>query len=608
MIVSKAPAMAPFPPSVDAGLAYFPQALTPYLRAAYLDPAVTSLRCWQAGPYLVLEVDHPPPEVTHGEQVLTVLQGGLEELLPALPWADWQGDSGCQLGVRIYLKVRDAAQPYGIRSFTWSRLESGRATPDHQAAGSPLCGAEARSALPDAAIQLAPKPTWRGWVSPWLNNQVTALVANYWAGGVAVLMLVVSGCLVYGFTRPCVVGGCDRLERSRAFYQLAQTALRADSTNTNVVAVQADLQAAVDLLTPIPIWSVHYGSAQAGLDRYSPVLASLKTVLQAQQKAFSAAQLSQTPPHPVERWVTIHLLWQQAIDQLTTIGLPSPAYDYAQKKLMVYRANYSLIGGRVMAEEAAEANFNTAIQTAQLARQRMDSSHSLAGWQVATKAWQAAITQLSLIPQGTLIYPQAQAHLQDYRQQLARSLNQVAIETASTHRYDQAMQAARMAAARGAKGQWRLAVGDWQQALAYIQQIPVDRTLFKEVPTLVETYQTNLGYAQTQMKRSQSLVGVTTALGKICGAANCTVAADNDQIRLNLPFAYAQGLKQALSLPQQGGSNQLGPGLKSLIDTIINVSHQLKQVVVIYDGEGHLVARYQPDLGGFSRALDRGGI
>lgn len=37
---------------------------------------------------------------------------------------------------------------------------------------------------------------------------------------------------------------------------------------------------------------------------------------------------------------------------------------------------------------------------------------------------------------------------------------------------------------------------------------------------------------------------------------------------------------------------------------IIASSHQLNQVVLIYDGTGHFIARYRPDLGGFARDLD----
>ncbi len=590
-----------------AGIEGLNQALSRYLQTASCYPDLTTICCREESQYLLLEVEHPSPEVSNGVQMLAALEGVLYDLMPSLAWGGSPWVNSSLVPVRIYLKVRQAVQPYAMHSFTWGMAETARVMPGSLAGHSPmepqanplLSFRDAMVAVPDTAIQLAPEPSRGRQMGHW----VLALMGHYWSYGVAVLILVVSGLLAYGVTRPCVVGRCDRLEKSGTFYQLAQAALLANPTGNDIVNAQSDLQAAVDLLTPIPIWSAYYGSAQASLQRYDGILTSLNTILQAQRKAFEAAQLSQAPPHPVERWVNVHLLWQQAIDQLTTVPATSPAYDYAQKKLMAYQANYSLIGGRIKAEEAAEANFNTAIQTAQLASQRMASSRSVADWHLTIKEWQAAIKGLSLIPQGTLIYSQAQTQLQDYQQQLAQSMNRVAIEAASRRNYNQAIQSARAGATAAAKGQWSLAASHWQKALASIQQIPADTTLFKDVPTLVETYQTNLRNAQDQLSTNLALARVTSILGKICGSTTCTIEAKDDQIRMNLALPYARVVQQAITLPSQSGINPISPNLKQLIDQIINVSHQLNRAVVIYDSDGHFIARYQPDLGGFSRNL-----
>ncbi|MFZ4639436.1 MAG: hypothetical protein ACOYMP_03390 [Nodosilinea sp.] len=599
--------MASSPSPTYAGIESLSQALSRYLQTASCYPDLTTICCKEESQYLLLEVEHPSPEVSNGAQMLATLEGVLCDLMPSLAWGASPWVNRSLVPVRIYLKVKEATQPYKMHSFTWGIAEAARVIPGSLAGHSPigpqpnplLSFRDATVAVPDTAIQLAPEPFWGRQMGHW----VLAFMGNYWSYGVAVLVLLVSSLLVYGVTRPCVVGSCDRLEKSRAFYQLTQAALLANPTNNDIVNAQSDLQAAVDLLTPIPIWSAHYGSAQASLQRYDGTLTSLNTILRAQRKAFEAAQLSQAPPHPVERWVNVHLLWQQAIDQLATVPATSPAYDYAQRKLMTYHANYSLIGGRIKAEEAAEANFNTAIQAAQLASQPMASSRSVAGWHLAIKEWQAAIKGLALIPQGTMIYAQAQAQLKDYQQQLAQSMNRVEIEEASSHNYGQAIQAARAGATAAAKGQWNLAAGYWQKALASIQQIPADTTLFKEVPTLVETYQTNLRNAQNRLSTNLVLAGVTSTLGKICGSMTCTVEARDDQIRMNLALPYARVVQQAITPPSQSGINPISANLKQLIDQIINVSHQLNRAVVIYDSDGHFIVRYQPDLGGFSRNL-----
>jgi hypothetical protein len=75
-----------------------------------------------------------------------------------------------------------------------------------------------------------------------------------------------------------------------------------------------------------------------------------------------------------------------------------------------------------VAEEEAEANFNTAAATAKLAQQRMDTANSLAGRQLAAKEWPGR-HQRSLpdSPRHHVVYPQAQTQLQGYQQELQRS-------------------------------------------------------------------------------------------------------------------------------------------------------------------------------------------
>ncbi|HIK45142.1 MAG TPA: hypothetical protein IGR64_09675 [Leptolyngbyaceae cyanobacterium M65_K2018_010] len=368
---------------------------------------------------------------------------------------------------------------------------------------------------------------------------------------------------------------------------------------------QADLQTAIQMLEPIPTWSSHHGAAQASLVRYQTTVDALNQVIQAQSIAAQAADLSQHPPHPVERWVNIHLLWQQAIDRLEAVPAESPAFDYAQTKLREYRINHRAIGRRIVAEEEAEANFNTAIQTGQLAQQRMETANSLAGWQLATKEWQAAVKGLSLIPQGTMVYAEAQDQLKVYQQHLQQSMNRATLEDASARNYDQALQAARTAAAYEAKNQWTLAVSQWQQAVASAQQIPRDTLLYKEAEQLLESYQPALTNAQNRLRTAVALQGLTSTLGEMCAleATPCSVREEPNQVQVVLTSQYAEPLRLAITPPAADGTfaftNQLSASGQQLIEQIITFSHQVNRQVAIYDSRGGFVARYRPDLGGF---------
>ncbi|PSR14092.1 hypothetical protein C8255_24590 [filamentous cyanobacterium CCP3] len=644
------------------------QAFASYLKDTNLYPGLTQLDCSERGGRLLLLAEHSAPEVDDPNDLLKELEAAFRDLVPAvgLPDADWAVAGA--LSVRIYLKLKAAAQPYAIHTFTWqpedavavvfptepavaeaiapesaqslgqsSGQASGQAAeakgwaeamplPPNpadadghsggqsraEATGSSVDGApvtglgfsDAALALPDTAVQPPEGPGWVQRGQRWAGLGMRSL-RYYWSYGLAALILVGSGAFAYALSRPCVVGSCDRIEQAAEFSDLAQATLVGSPNGDDLVTAQADLQTAIDLLDPVPSWSSHYDAVQVDLQRYQDSIASLNAIIQGQAIATEAANLSQNPPHPVERWVKVHLLWQQAIDWLASVPADSSAYDYSQQKLYEYRANHSAIGRRIVAEEEAEANFSTAIQTGDLARQRMETANSLAGWQLATKEWQAAIKGLSLIPQGTMVYNEAQAQLKDYQQQLSRVTNRATLEEAGASNYHQAVQAARAAAAYEAKGQWTLALQQWRQAVASAQQIPTDTILAEEGAVLLETYQPALANAQTRLRNAVALQSLTTTLAQLCefSATPCTVREDPSQIRVILSSQYAEPLRQAITPPAADGTfaftNQLSASAQQLIEQIITTSHQVDRQVAVYDAHGGFVARYRPDLGGF---------
>ncbi|MBD2110191.1 hypothetical protein [Nodosilinea sp. FACHB-13] len=640
--------MTSLSPSTHTGFEPLQRAFAAYLKETRRYPGLT-LDCSERAGRLLLLAEHRAPEVGEPRDLLKDLELAFRELVPTvgLPEADWAAVD--TLAVRLYLKLKSVAQPYAMHTFTWHPrdavqvifpataappevdtavdVEADAAAsdlPDNLAgagafetdvsaaeatarADSPGLGfSDAALALPDTAVQPPPGPSWGQRAQTWARQGLRSL-RDYWTYGLAGLILVGSGAFAYALSRPCVVGSCDRLDQATEYYELAQATLVGNPNGADLATAQADLQTAIDMLTPIPTWSAYYDIAQDDLARYEGNIVFLNAIVRAQALANEAANLSQSPPHPVERWVKVHLLWQQAIDQLNSVSVDSPAFDYSQQKLREYRANYSAIGRRIVAEEEAEANFNTAIQTGDLARQRMETANSLAGWQLAAKEWQAAINGLSLIPQGTVVYDEAQAQIRDYQGQLNRASSRSTLEEAGAQNYHQAVQAARSAAAAEAKGQWTLAVTQWRQAVASARQIPSDTILAAEGGVLLETYQPALANAQNRLRTAVALQTLTTNLAQLCqfSVTPCTVREDASQIRVVLSSQYAEPLRQAITPPAADGTfaftNQLNPGSQQLIEQIITASHQVDRQVAVYDAQGGFVARYRPDLGGFIR-------
>jgi ribonuclease D len=206
-----------------------------------------------------------------------------------------------------------------------------------------------------------------------------------------------------------------------------------------------------------------------------------------------------------------------------------------------------------------------------------------------------------------MAYTEAQAQLQDYQDQLRRATNRSVLEEAGAHHYNQAVQAARAAAAYEAKSQWTQAVAQWRQAVASAQTIPSDTILAEEGAMLLETYQPALANAQSRLRTAVTLQNLTVTLAQLCefSSTPCTVREDTNQIRVVLSSQYAEPLRQAITPPAADGTfaftNSISPGSQQIIDQIITVSHQINRPVAIYDAQGGFVARYRPDLGGFIR-------
>jgi hypothetical protein len=655
--------MVSTPISNLASLASLNQAMAIQLGTSPLHPGLTVNGLEHQGRLLVIG-QHRAPAVKDPAALFKALEKHLYAALATTSLAGSPWEDQPLIPVRIYLKLKAANRPYAMHTFTWRladtaamlfpatseglaasaesealdaddsepsdpqerppaqdiALSQESPSPQDLAHGCPPIlsnpaiaeeSPEPAAETPDSlALALwgdpdAPKPPPEPEPSPW--DPLNQWLRDYWSYGVAGLILVGSGLFAVALTRPCVVGRCERIEQAQTHYEKAETTLAIDPSVADLETAQAHLQNAINRLAPIPSWSGAHGSAQADLQRYRQEIQAVRAILQAQATAARAADLSQNPPHTVERWVNIHLLWQQAVHQLETVPEASPAYDYAQKKRSEYRANHSAIGRRIVAEEEAEANFNTAIQTGLLAQQRMETANSLAGWQLATKEWQAAIKGLSLIPQGTLIYDQAQAQMQEYQQHLHRTTNQGHLESVSAHNYDQAIRAARAAAAYEAKGQWSLAVNHWQRAVASAQQIPAGTILVEEGALLLETYEPALLNAQSRLRSAVAIQTLTTTLGSLCSEANgsCTVREDPTQVQVTLASQYAEPLRRALTPPTADGTvtftQELSSQTQSLIEQVVTLSHQVNRQVAIYDSYGSFVARYRPDLGGFVR-------
>lgn len=136
----------------------------------------------------------------------------------------------------------------------------------------------------------------------------------------------------------------------------------------------------------------------------------------AQKLAMEAAVMTQNSPHPLEIWQKSQAKWQEAVNVLEAIPENLAISAKAKEKLANYRINFTAISNRIITEEKASTNLETAQKLAMEASVMMqNSSQSAEIWQQAKAKLQEAISLLEAIPNNTFVSAQVKNNLLIYR-------------------------------------------------------------------------------------------------------------------------------------------------------------------------------------------------
>lgn len=160
---------------------------------------------------------------------------------------------------------------------------------------------------------------------------------------------------------------------------------------------------------------------QVNLSSEKTAIANFKA---AQSFGLEAANLVQSPPHPLIVWQQAQVKWQEAIKLLESIPKTASISSQSQEKLTRYRFYHHVITQRIINEKTALANLEAAHKLAIEAHFFVQSSpHSLSVRQQAQDKWQQAINFLKAVPKNTFAYQQAQETLQNYQKNYAEIVN-----------------------------------------------------------------------------------------------------------------------------------------------------------------------------------------
>lgn len=427
------------------------------------------------------------------------------------------------------------------------------------------------------------------------------------AAGVGVAAIF--GTLGYGLSRPCVIGGCDRIQQAQSLGDAALISLQEEPTPQTVLDMGEQLNTAVDTLKPIPPWSQHHGQAQELLTNYQGEAQLLNAVAAAQENAFLAANESQNPPHPIAHWEGIANRWRETIGQLEEIPAGSPIHEaFVAPKLREYRSNLATIEGRVLAEQSAEENLNQAQLTAALAKDQAEIANTLSAWQTALTSWDKAVKQLKQIPNGTMPYGETRKLLPKYEKDLADVRTRYQQEQAADQFYQEAIRYASTARQYESEEQWTLAMLGWRDAITQIKGVPAGTSRHTDSQNLLKTYEPALNKAQENLRLALRFDKAKENFGRICKPTFCQFGLKGGSVQFKLAkdydaltdFSITDPTNRSGSVP---ASDQMIAEVNQLLQEVINIGKRTQLPIELYGADGGFIARFSPELEGYVKTI-----
>ncbi len=402
----------------------------------------------------------------------------------------------------------------------------------------------------------------------------------------------------WALSRPCVLGECQRLliveENNR---EILNELTESPSTET-LVAAHEKLDAAKGQLEGIPPWSRYHRRSRElseSLQRRSQQLQAARSPL---GLGYQAALLSQDPPHTLEEWQQMEALWLEAIAELEAIDPENPAYTLARSKLREYRQNLAAVQQRGILERRGAEQVETAQLAADVARSREREAQGVTGWEQAYSSWRYAVGALMRVPPQTTAQRDARQLFQTYGPRLSNVEQRHRQEQVAQRLHEQALKLADEARIAQDAQQWDSAITQWQQAIAYAQQIPENTAYSDQSQPLIQAYTNALVQAIALKDISEAVNRAQADLQRLCQGSPqiCEYQVSRDRLQVKLLPDYVSRVqtlhRQANQQNNAAAKQQIDQHVRRLIDGLELVSLNTGIRLTVSDPEGEEIARF----------------
>lgn len=408
----------------------------------------------------------------------------------------------------------------------------------------------------------------------------------------ALVVIALLGGGAYFLTRPCVLFECKEIQIATQLQMSFRQLIQPYSSKPELVKVQQQFETASTSLNTIPPWSKHYQKAK----QLSTSLKSESETINHVVKAFEIESLAQQKSiktaHSLEELQQKQQIWRRAITHLEAINPNNPLYELVQPKLSLYRTNLQIALTQLRKEQKWLKKLEAALAVAKVATKRQESAKSLQDWQKVQFTWQVVVNALTVIPQTSPGYQEAQKLLAEYQLSLSTARDRATKELLAAKTYDQAINAANLAKNYEHQNQWEATVGHWNQALNNVKQIPQDSFYFSMAQPLVDPYSSALKQAEAKLQFARITQQARTDLEKTCSGEIrvCNFTMDNQVITVVITPAYENTVVESDSDTLASVQNHL----QTLRKALEAISDNANLAVMVFNSQGQQVYVHLP--------------
>ncbi|MBE9209313.1 hypothetical protein IQ244_22970 [Nostoc sp. LEGE 06077] len=416
------------------------------------------------------------------------------------------------------------------------------------------------------------------------------VVSPLWLGA-GLLVMIVFGVGGYLLTRPCVMFECKEIETAEQLKTESRQMMNRAKSENELVRVKQQLETTSAALNVIPHWSPRHQQAEELKTSLATQSDKINQVVTALQAGAAAEQKDQTTTSSLEELQARQHLWRQAIVPLETVNPNSELYNFIQPKLLKYRINLQTVNKQLLAQEQWLKKLTAAKGVASVAMKWQTSAKSLRELQKVQSTWQVAVSALSIIPQTSPAYPQAQKLLIEYRPQLARSRDRATLEQLAAKSYLQALSIAKQAKDYEKLNQWQAAAAYWEQAVQTAKNVSQDSLYYTQAQSLITPYSEGLKQAQAKVELMNTWQQTRVDLNKTCNAEIriCTFTLNYTGIIVKTTPEYEQAIQGELSTanPENPDSTtNTNSHWQVLQEALTVISENANLPIVIYNSQG----------------------